>query len=123
MVNPSTTGTRYLQSKKSPTHSTDVNQPAQHQVNDRMLTDSLVDSSDVDISDQVRAKVILPSLLPTPDRQVLIRTSAEPTANPSIIQESKTNKPQEWPRKQIQTHVETNPAIFPRTRKLPGDAT
>ncbi len=72
------------QSKKSPTHGTDVNQPAQHQVNDRMLTDSLVDSDNVDISDQVRAKVILPSLLPTPDRQVLIRTSAEPTANPSI---------------------------------------
>ena len=111
------------QSKKSPTHSTDVNQPAQHQVNDRMLTDSLVDSSNVDISDQVRAKVVLPSHLPTPDRQVLIRTSAEPTANPSIIQESKTNKPQEWPRKQTQTHVETNPAIFPRTRKLTGDAT
>jgi hypothetical protein len=60
-----------------------------------MCKDSLVD-----ISDQVRTKVKMPSHLPTPE-QVLIGTSTGPAPNPKIIQESKTNQPQEWPEARV----------------------
>ena len=73
-----------------------------------MYKDSLVDN--VDISDQVRTKVIIPSPhLPTPGK-VRIGTSSGPIDNPQILLESKTDQQQEWPCTRTQAHVETNPA-------------